>query len=276
MKHFILLFAAAITCILAALVNVALARMIGLNFFTFKLWFVIPVGAMCVGMLGASGAILAARYFHIQPTIVDAVLMVVAAIATMVLIYYLDYTTFVLSDGRKASDLFDFTSFVDLVLTKAHMRMGRGAGIDTGEVGELGYALAALEFVGFLVGGAATFLIIKGLWRCADCGSYLRKLKSKSTKELTFEEASKLIELFKGGDLEMVQRVMAWTPAHRSFDDKENRALIAFNLFGCPTCKAEVISTHVSAFNGKEWKDVPELTTRRNLTPGLSLRDEFA
>ena len=185
------------------------------------------------------------------------------------------YRLKILDDGRKVSDLVDFSSYVDLVLTKAHMRMGRG-GVRSPEVGEMGYYLAGLEFVGFLIGGAAMFFFIKGLPRCADCGSYLRKLKTKKTKELTLDEASKVIDLFKASDLETVQKVMAWSPPDRNLDRKEQKALIAFNLLGCPKCKTEVISASVSAFNGKEWKDIPALTTRRDLTGGLSLRDQFA
>jgi hypothetical protein len=60
----------------------------------------------------------------------------------------------------------DFAPYVDLVLTKSHMRVGRAGQIDTGEVGQLGYWLAAIEFAGFLVGGAATFLFIRGMARC--------------------------------------------------------------------------------------------------------------
>ena len=187
MKQLLLLTAMAITCVLAATANVVIARTIGINFFTMKVWFVIPIGAALVGMLGASGAILAARYFRIVPKILDAAFMVIIAAATMILIYYLDYATLVLDDGRRASDLIDFGSYVDLVLTKSHMRVGR-AGHDTGEVGQLGYARAAIESAGFLIGGAATFLFISGMARCSDCESYLRKLKTKKTKELTFDE----------------------------------------------------------------------------------------
>jgi hypothetical protein len=275
MKQVILLIAMAITCILAAVANVIVTRMIGFNIFTFKVWLVIPMGAVGVGMLGASGAILAARYFHIQPTIIDAMLMVLVSAATMGLIYYLDYATFVLDDGRKASDLADFASYLDLILTKAHMRVGRG-NVDTGEVGRMGYALAGIEFVGFLIGGAATFFFIKGLPRCADCGSYLRKHKTKKTKELMFDEASKIIELFKTGDLPTVQGVMRWAPPDRTLDRKSEKALIVFNLLGCTKCKTEVIVASISAFNGKEWKDVPSLKSRRDLTSGLPLRDQFA
>ena len=273
MKHLLLLVAMAITCVLVAIANVVIARTIGINFFTMKVWFVIPVGAGLVGMLGASGAILAARYFNIVPTILDAVFMVVIAAATMLLIYYLDYATLVLDDGRRASDLIDFASYVDLVLTKSHMRVGRAGQIDTGEVGQLGYALAAIEFAGFLVGGAATFLFIRGMARCGDCGSYLRKLKTKRTKELTFDETDKVIDLFNRGDLETVQSLLAWAPRERKLDSQ--KALITFDLLGCSKCKTEVITAKVQVFNGREWKDVPSLGARRNLVSVLSLRDGF-
>jgi hypothetical protein len=69
---------------------------------------------------------------------------------------------------------------------------------------------------------------------------------------------------------------MAWVPPERTLDRKEQKALILFNLLGCPNCKKEVISAGITVFNGKEWKDAPALTTRRNLSSGLSLRDQFA
>jgi hypothetical protein len=238
-----------------------------------KVWLIIPVGAGIVGMLGASGAILAARYFNIVPTIIDAVFMVVIAAATMLLIYYLDYATLVLDDGRKASDLIDFASYVDLVLTKSHMRLGRAGQIDSGEVGQFGYWLAAIEFAGFLVGGGATFLFIKGMAQCGNCGSYLRKLKTKGTKELTFDETDKVIDLFNRGDIETVQGLLAWAPRERKLDSK--KAFITFDLLGCPKCKTEAITAKVQVFNGREWKDVPSLAARRNLVSGLSLRDGF-
>lgn len=274
MRHLLLLVAMAITCVLVAIANVVISRTIGINVFTMKVWFVIPVGAGVVGMLGASGAILAARYFNIVPTILDAVFMVVIAAATMLLIYYLDYATLVLNDGRKASDLIDFAQYVDLVLTKSHMRVGRAGQIDTGEVGQFGYWLAAIEFAGFLVGGAVAFIFIRGMARCGDCGSYLRKLKTKPTKELTFDETDKVIDLFNRGDLETIQGLSAWAPRERKLDNAQ-KALITFDLLGCPKCKTEAITARVQVFNGREWKDVPSLAARRNLVSGVSLRTGF-
>jgi hypothetical protein len=166
--------------------------------------------------------------------------MVLIAGATMVLIYYLDYATLVLDDGRRAPDLIDFASYVGLVLTTSHMRVGRGAQFDASEVGQFGYALAAIEFGGFLIGGAIAFLFIKGMARCFDCGSYLRKLKTKRSKELTLDETDKVIDLFRRGDLDTMQSLLAWAPRERKLDSQ--KALITFDLLGCSKCKTEAIT----------------------------------
>ena len=274
MKHILLLIAMVITCVLAAVANVIVSRIVGINVFTYNFLFVIPIGAICLGMFGASGAILAARYFQVKPNILDAAFMVAVSAATMVAIYYLDYATLVLDDGRKASDFIDFRSYTDLILTKSHMRVGRGAR-DTGEVGEMGYWLAGIEFVGFLIGGAATFMFIKGLPRCVDCNSYMRKLKAKSTKEVTFDEADQLIDCLKRGDLPVIRQAITWSPGKRTLDRNKQKAIINYTLLGCPKCKAEAIATKVNAFNGKEWNEVAALSSRRDLAEGTSLREQF-
>jgi len=138
----------------------------------------------------------------------------------------------------------------------------------------MGYLFALVEFVGFLAGGAASFGLIRALPRCGDCGDYLKRLKTKTTAPLTVDEASNMIELLKQGDLAMVNRVMAWAPPARSVD--RERAAITFDLYGCSKCKTEAIFAKVKVFNGREWKKVSSLETRRNLVSGLSLRDQFA
>lgn len=275
MKHAVLFVAMVITCLLAAAANVAITRLIDLNLFTFKLWFVIPVGAIGMGILAASGAIIAARTLHIVPTRADAVLIVVIAAATMVLIYYGDYATLTLDNGRKVADMVSFGTYVDLMLTKTHMRIGTTR-VDTGEVGVFGYALGAIEFAGFLLGGAAAFGIIKGLPRCAECGSYQRKLKTKKSKEMTFDEAGKVIDTFRSGDLKAVQRAFEWAPPERTFDRKAEKAVVIFNLLACPKCSTEAVTAKVNAFNGKEWNFVTSLASRRELARGLSWRHQFA
>src|SRR4051812_3205428 len=183
-RHVAIIVGMALTCLLAAVANVVAARVVGVNLFTLKFWLLIPVGAAAVGLVAASGGILAARIFHAVPTWLDAVAMVVCAAVAMWLIYYLDYATMVLDDGRRVSSLVSFDKFFEIVTTKAHMRVGRAA-TDTGAVGDFGYVLAGVEFLGFLLGGIGAFFILQAMKRCGDCGAYLRKMKLKKTPELT-------------------------------------------------------------------------------------------
>jgi hypothetical protein len=271
MKHLTLIVAMMLTCILAAAANVTLARTIDINFFTLSILFVVPVGAALVGALGTSGAFIAARYLQIRPTLIDAVFMAIVAAATMVLIYYLDYATMVLDDGRKVSDSVDFLTFVDFVLTKSHFRFNH---TDLGEAGPMGYASAVIKFVGFLLGGWATFVFIKGLPTCEACSVYLNKLKTKKTPQLTREEAGTIVSKFRTTDLPALPDVMAWTPPERSL--KKDKALVSFNLYACPHCKAESIVARVQALASGQWQDVPALASRRDLAPATSLRHWFA
>jgi hypothetical protein len=275
MRHFAIIIGLAVTCVLTAVANVIVARMTGLNVFTMKVWVILPVGAALVGAAAASGGILAARLFHAAPTKIDAAMMVLCAAFTMWLIYYLDYMTMVLDDGRKVSNFISFQDYVDLVITKAHMRIGR-AQTDTGEVGQFGYWLAVVEFIGFLVGGFSAFAIVKDMPRCSTCGAYFRKLKLKNSGVVTPIEAEKLLEFFREGHAGAVTQVLNWKPPpERQFGKGEKAATLTYELLGCPKCKTEKIVAKVRVFNGKQWIDVPSSTTSRDLSGGLSLRAAF-
>jgi hypothetical protein len=161
-KHLAILIGIAITSVLVAVANVVIARITGFNMFSLKIWLIVPVGAVMVGAAAASGGLLATRLFHAKPNWFDAVMMIVSAAVTMFLIYYLDYSTMVFDDGRKVAGLVSFEDFVNLSLTTAHMRVGRGAH-DVGEIGQAGYWFAVAEFVGFLVGGFGTFAFVSSM-----------------------------------------------------------------------------------------------------------------
>lgn len=273
MKRLGFIVALGFTCILTAVGNLLFERLTSFNLFSLSFWFVVPAGAAIVGAAAASGGVLAAKYLHLPPRFFDALLMVAAAAFTMWLIYYLDYLTFVLPDGRRATDIIDFRKYVDLVMTSAELRVGRGAH-STGKIGDLGYWLAVTQFVGFLFGGLSMFGFLSGMPRCVKCGSYLRKLKTKSTPDISFDEAEKLLEYMRRGDISTYRKVIGWT-ADRKFSPNEQIAKIKFDLQGCPKCKSESIEQNVLVSKNGEWKDLPALKERLTLGEGDSLRDSF-
>jgi hypothetical protein len=275
-KHLAILVGIAITSVLVAVANVVIARITGFNVFSLKIWLVVPVGAVMIGAAGASGGLLATRLFHAKPNWFDAVMMIVSAAVTMYLIYHLDYITTVLNDGRKVADFVSFEDFVNFSLTKAHMRIGRGAH-DVGEIGQAGYWLALAEFVGFLLGGFSIFAFISSMPRCIVCSSYLRKLKTKRTDELLDDEVAPLVQALQHGDIDAVTESLAWNaPFGRKLNKNDRRWVLTYDLLGCPKCQNEQIAAKVQVCsNGSEWTEMPALETRRNLADGFSLRQAF-
>src|SRR5688572_481945 len=85
-----------VTSVLTALAIVVVSRMTGLDLFTFSIWVVVPVGAILTGFAAASGYYFGSLYFHKRAGLPLLLQMVVIAGLTQLLIYYMQYSTFVL------------------------------------------------------------------------------------------------------------------------------------------------------------------------------------
>ena len=263
-----------VTSILVAIANVAVARIVGFDFFTFSIWVVVPAGALLTGFAAASGYYFGSLYFHKKATATLLIQMVVIAGLTQLLIYWMGYATMVLDDGRKVADLVPFGQYLDISLTKAHYRIGRGA-TDTGEVGTFGYWMAVIQFVGFLVGGIAIFMFLRVKAVCLTCDRYLRPLAKKQKDYPNAESAGAYFDtLFTlpvdGPDFAALIKTEAKVP-------KPQQGALHFDttLLGCPTCKAQMIEEKVKGYNGKEWKDINNLDRRVNIPSGIDLSPVF-
>lgn len=262
------------TSIMVAIANVAVARIVGFDFFTFSIWVVVPVGALLTGFAAASGYYFGSLYFHKKATAILLVQMVVIAGLTQLLIYWMGYATMVLDDGRKVADLVPFGQYLDISLTKAHYRIGRGA-TDTGEVGTFGYWMAVIQFMGFLVGGLAIFMFLRAKPVCQSCNLYLRPLAKKQKCFANAESAGAYYDrLFTlpvdGPDFAELIRSAAKV-------DKPGQGALQVNtsLLGCPTCKAQMVEEKVKGFDGKEWKDISKLDRRVNIPHGVDIAPVF-
>jgi hypothetical protein len=275
MNHLKLIASMGMTCVLAAVADVTVARTTGFNIYTLKLWLVLPVGTALVGFAGASGAVFAARYFKIKPNWIDAVLMLLMAAATVALIHYLEGATLLPDGGHVANDVIDFSGYVDFVLDKAQLR-GEGGTFEANQISAAAYILAVIEILGLVAGGAAALSLIGGMRKCLACGAYVRRLKSTKSPALSFQETSGVLDLFETGDLQFMQKLLAWRPEERKFERKSERAIVTYELYRCPTCKANEFMATVRAFKGKKWEDVPSLTARRIFTAESIPPDAFA
>jgi hypothetical protein len=259
-----------VTSLLTALVVAFIERLTGFDLFTLTIWFVVPVGAVATGCAAASGYYFGSLYFHTRPTLLLLLQMVIVAGFTQAMIYYAEYFTLILDDGRRVSDLIPFRQYLDISLTSAHYRFGRGAQIDLGEIGNAGYGLAALQFVGFLVGGLGIFLILHMHPLCASCKNYLRVLTKAAKAFASYSELESYhVALFSlpVGSPEFVQLAAV----DHNVPLRPGTWALEMTLYGCPTCKAQALRTEFSVLRGKEWKTVHQLTSMVAVPSGIDL-----
>jgi len=268
MKHAIsnsgVLLAGIFTTSLTVLVVSLFNSLTGFNIFSFSLWLVVPVGAALCGALGASGYYLASIVLHRRPTPVLLIQMVVVAAIAQLAFYYVEYAMMSVEGVRVASVL-SFTQYLDLSLTHSHYRVGRGLGVDTGEVGSFGYWLAFFQFVGFLIGAIFLYFILKNRLFCDACNKYF---SIERKKEDHFTSQEEFAEYYDGefadpvDSSEFAERV-GWD---RAGEASQGTIRLTTQLLQCPGCSKQLISETVAIHNGQDWKDVNELS-RSTLMP---------
>jgi hypothetical protein len=262
-----------ITSIMVAVANVAIARKTSFDLFTLSIWVIVPVGALLVGMVSASGYYVGALWLHRRATRPLLAQMVFIAAFTQALIYWLGYTTTVLDNGSKLSDLIPFTRYVDIMLTSAHYRIGRMQA-DVGSVGAFGYVLAAIQFLGFLFGGLVVYAMLHAKPVCEPCNLYLRSLATKRKGYRSGEEASVYYDKLFSHPVDS-EEFAALIQSEAKSGSHHGAFQISTALLGCPQCKTQLITESVQVHNGREWKAMDELGRRVRLPEGTDLRPVF-
>ncbi len=175
------LAAGLVTSLLTAAICLALERYLQFGFFTLMIMFIIPAGAAITGFAASSGYYLGAKLFDARPNWIMALGMVAIAGLTQGLIYFGIYAILTLPDGRRVMDLVDYWTFVKVYLGNQRYTIGHSSGSGI-EVGNAGYAIAALQFLGFLAGGGFTFVLLKRQTFCEKCERYFRARPAVSKK----------------------------------------------------------------------------------------------
>jgi hypothetical protein len=264
------LLAGVVTSIATAFAVTAIDMAIGFNAFTFSLWFIIPAGAGLCGFAAASGYYFAAKYLHVMPSKRLLLQMVVVAALTQLLIYWLEYKTAVV-EGQNVSSFVPFTTYMDVILTKAHYHVGRAMQIDTGETGSFGYFLALLQFLGFMIGGAFVYLHLSNQPACKDCNRYLHAV---AKKEDSFDDYDTFAAYYDGefqhpvDTPEFAEHVgtdYTASGVHKGSVRLETRVM------NCPQCNAQTVVERVRVNTGRDWKDINELTRRVSIPTGVDV-----
>jgi len=253
-----------ITCLATAVLLAWIERQFGFALYTWMFWLIVPVGAGFAGFAGASGYYFGSILFGHRPTKLLLLNIALASLATFFLIHYLEYST-LLIDGKPVSDYVPFTRYLDFAIrsTSMQFRFRTAPMGTTGELGALGYGVAALQIAGFAVGGMLVWVYLSSLPFCEQCSKYLsRKGTSErytGTPGLLQENAEVVVGHLKANDLQ------AAVKAQQSFGGPDTgkemflRSVVVVRF--CKKCGKHWLQYKVEKRSGQDWKEIPELTT---------------
>lgn len=244
------LAAGLVTSLLTVAICLALERYLQFGFFTLMIMFIIPAGAAITGFAASSGYYLGAKLFDARPNWIMALGMVAIAGLTQGLIYFGIYAMLTLPDGRRVMDLVDYWTFVKVYLGNQRYTIGHSSGSGI-EVGNAGYAIAALQFLGFLAGGGFTFVLLKRQTFCDKCERYFRARLAVSKK----------------GSAEYIDGLRAKPVLSPDYfgalqDARGEGFKLDVTLSQCPDCSQEVVSEQVQVLVKKQWKAAPQLSRK--------------
>jgi len=171
-----------------------------------------------------------------------------------------------------ASDAIGFWDYLDTYLRSMHLKAGHGGHIDTGEVGDFGYWLAVIDFIGFILGGFFVFFMLQTYPTCWKCSRYLRKITKTGQMFPDHEQFGKYYDtLFQHPvDSKPFADLMKGNPKVRK--PTLDTVLIGSDLLGCAHCKTQLLTQKVQILGKKGWKDIPKLTRNVRLPDGVDLR----
>ncbi|HYI41142.1 MAG TPA: hypothetical protein VE053_12575 [Allosphingosinicella sp.] len=263
-----------ITSIATAVGNTFLHWLTGFNLFTLSFLIVLPAGALLCGFAAASGYYFGAKFFHIRPTKILLVQMVVIAAVTQLLIYWLEYQVLYI-DGVHVADIVPFGHYLDIVLTTQHISLGR-TGVDAGQVGEGGYWLAALDLIGFLIGGACVYFWLLKEPTCESCNKYLRTVAKKRD---SFDDQQAFAAYYDGEFQHPVDS--SEFARHVGHEHSAGKAVagtinMETRLLECPSCGDQTVVETVQVFNGSDWNEVDELKRLVPMPNGVDVRRAYS
>jgi hypothetical protein len=236
----------------------------GFALYTWMVWFVIPVGAILAGFAGASGYYAGSWWFGRRPTRLLLQNVVLASIATFLLINYFSYVTLQI-DGKPASDYVSFWKYLDLAVRSTSMELRYRGAVklgSTGELGSFGYVIAFLQVIGFAIGGFAVYAVLASKPYCDKCSRYV----SGKGQQIRYTQDGDGLQATRARVVESIQNraVNSAIEIHRGFGNseiqKDDHLRSTCEVRFCKKCNQHWVKFAVEKRTGNDWKELHDFT----------------
>jgi hypothetical protein len=168
----LLVYACGVATSVLALWGVHLLLEEDVNVMGWYLYFVIPVGALLVGIASGLGYGLGSRYLNVKLSHAFAFGMIATGLVDYVAAQYLTYQ-YVLETNHVAAESYSFVQYIrDMCEGMAFS--ARNSGDPSTPLGVLGYLFKFLEMVGYALGTMIPSGVVLGMTYCKKCQFYLK------------------------------------------------------------------------------------------------------
>lgn len=244
-----------LTSMAVAWVSWWLASRWDMAIYTLMLNWVIPAGAIICGMVAATGYWIGARFCNHRPSHTLLFNMVLISIITFFMTHYFHYQNEQVQ-GVAVSTLVSFPDY--LVDVTSNMRyQGTGTGASGTGLGIWGWGVAALQIIGFSVGGWVVYGWLAATPYCDRCSKYLGKKTSRVVKwndvELMYAVFPIITQMIEQGQLQ--EAVVAYA-ALGDGDEGRGNARLTMEVLKCSSCGHRRLRLTAEQHNGADWINV--------------------
>jgi hypothetical protein len=228
--------------------------------FTWMADMIIPVGAILCGIVAAIGYWVGARTFNHRPTRWLMVNILFVSLSTFFWIHYLDYSAMKVN-GVPVEHLMPFEKYLTLVTEHMHYKDSHSTGEGV-ELGKWGWGVAALQVIGFSLGGLVVYSMLKSVPYCSRCAKYLSEKKTRVAqwKEVGLMQQgyAELANLIQAGNLQQA------IDRHGELGEKRRfniHGMLRLELRKCPGCENRRLRLTGQSRRGNRWLTAGQLDT---------------
>jgi hypothetical protein len=250
--------ATAVTAVLTAVVLAYVERAFNVALYSYMLWFIIPAGAILAGLVAASGCYIAARLLNHRPTRFVLIGVLAVSAMTFFLINYLDYASLMV-DRLPARDAIPFTTYLAISLSDMSMSLCLHATCTGGlSLGPVGYLVAAVQIVGFFLGGAVVYTYLHFVGYCEACSRYLAFRQARSRYFVDVQEATHQYAEVTGLLHQRRYSEALARQASSGTEKPQKNSVVAtvVRLKYCKSCLRHQISFFLKQRQKNEWKEI--------------------
>lgn len=161
---------------LAAVALVAVVNSFGFNIMGLHFWFIVPAGALIVGMVSGLGYAACSKGFNVKIRPDFLWLVVAVSILTYILSHGITYL-FLLKQYNLSGSQFTFVDYVRDICENTTYQSSR-SNLQSFQLGAWGYLFQFVEMVGFSLGSMVPLAILGTKPYCDHCQLYMDKVKS--------------------------------------------------------------------------------------------------